>query len=672
MPIRVLDTHTAELIAAGEVVERPASVVKELMENSIDAGARHMEVEIEQGGVRLIRVQDDGGGILAQEVPLAFLRHATSKVKNENDLDAIATLGFRGEALASIASVSRVELLTHAKEDDDACLYKIEGGVEIELSEAARPLGTTFSVRDLFYNTPARMKFLKKDASEAAFVTELVGRLALSHPEVAVRYLRDGKEVFHTPGEDNLTSAAYAVLGKEFAKGLFFTEYQKPPYSVQGLVTWPNMCRKSRSMQFFFINGRFVKSRTMMAALEQAYRKKTMHGRFPGCILFLTMPPELVDVNVHPAKTEVRFASETEVFSAVYAAVKEALEQEDDRHATMKLAQSASLPNASPVETVVPPENSIAEEKPKDGFEHLPIQEMVQTLASSEEVVPYRIIKQKQKPGFLSPDATEFGLDIRRHEQEIPAVESCVPQQMEAEIPLGSKNVERDAQTASLDALIPVRVDGITEKIANESELEETLLYAANDADKNLCYIGELFSTYILAQCNETLYVIDKHAAHERILYEKFAGERKCVDAQMLLCPVAVSLGGAEKAALLDNEDILRESGIEFEEFGGGDLLVRAVPADIRHEDIEGLLVDVAKGLVQGNQVVCDEKTEWVLHSMACRAAVKGGDNTPSSQLLHLAQQILNKVVPPFCPHGRPVVLEITRKELEKQFGRLG
>ncbi len=657
MPIRVLDAHTAELIAAGEGVERPASVMKELLENAFDAGAKHIEAEIENGGVRLMRVQDDGCGMAFEEVPVAFLRHATSKVSTKADLEAIDTLGFRGEALASIAAVSKVEVLTREKNAQDACIYGIEGGVETLHTEAARAVGTTFGVRELFYNTPARMKFLKKDASEAAFITELVGRLALSHPEVSLRYVRDGKEIFSTPGQDDLPAAIYAVLGKEVAKAMVCTSFAKPPHHINGYVCLPGACRKSRSMQYFYINGRFVKSRTMMAALEQAYRGKLMQGHFPSCVLFLQMPPELLDVNVHPAKTEVRFANEAEVFSAVYAAVKETLEREQTRHTTVKLTQSEPQKQV-PIRDSVPipaPQTStqplpMQNENKANLRKTLPVyQEMVQTLSSSEVTVPYRV----EKAGVQA-----------RGEREAtarPGPDIFVEETHRAEI-------------------LPIRNNEEQEKAQSEQELGEKaekqtvqqLSLQIQEDEAALCYVGELFSTYVLAQREETLYVIDKHAAHERILYEKLAEDYKNVDAQMLLCPVAVLLGGAEKAALLENEDILKDSGLELEEFGGKEILVRSVPADIRHEDIEGLLLDVAKGFLQGGKTARDKKTEWVLHSMACRAAVKGGDKTPKEQLLQLAKQILQGEVPPFCPHGRPVVLEITRKELEKQFGRLG
>ncbi len=665
MPIRVLEAHTAELIAAGEVVERPASVVKELVENAIDAGAKHLEVEIEQGGVRLIRVQDDGCGILADEVPIAFLRHATSKVWCENDLDSISTLGFRGEALASIASVSKVELLTREKTQEDACLYRIEGGVEYELCEAARPYGTTFYVRELFFNTPARMKFLKKDASEAAYVTELVGRLALSCKEVSLRYLRDGKEVFHTPGTKDLTACVYAVLGKEFAKGLCAVDYDKAPYGVTGLVTFPKNCRKSRSMQYFYINGRFVKSRTMMAALEQAYRGKTMHGKFPGCVLFLTLPLDLVDVNVHPAKTEVRFAHETAVFSAVYTAVKEALEKADSIHTTMQFSKNISLSSAENICEQDETNTSLSSLKHTSAVRQT---ENVQTLFSSEDVIPYRIEKQPKQPGFLQTDSTEYGLDIRAKEDEFSLAY------------IEKESAEKPKHVMQFTKAMPVqkcwesseKQGDFTKETTAEGEMKTKQLVLDEAQKPELCYVGELFSTYVLAQSEDTLYVIDKHAAHERLLYEKLAKERKGATAQMLLCPVAVTLGAEEKAILLENEAILRDNGIELEEFGGADILVRAVPGDIVHEDVEGLLVDVASGLLQGGQTILDEKTEWVLHSMACRAAIKGGDKTAPQQLLYLAQQIMDGTIPPFCPHGRPVVLEITRKELEKQFGRLG
>lgn len=586
--IHVLDKHTAELIAAGEVVERPASVVKELCENAVDAGAKSVCVEIERGGVSLIRVSDDGSGVDAEYIPTAFVRHATSKIACAEDLDSIMTLGFRGEALASIASVARVELLTKTPADEFACCYRIEGGQELGVEAAARGVGTTITVRDLFFNTPARMKFLKKDSSEGNYVSEVVARMALSHPEVAFRFLREGKQQFQTPGDGSVRGAAYAVLGREFAHELIEVDSDDGTYRITGLVTPPRVARASRSMQFFFINGRFVKNRTMMAALEAAYKGAMMQGKFPGCVLFLAMPPQLVDVNVHPAKTEVRFAREKDVFDAVYRAVRAEL---------------------------FTPNNT----------------ERVMTFAPAKPAQPEPPAKPEPRaaaPQPASPVRTAWTV------RDVPAA--------------------RPAQTS----------------LASEPETPEQTQLEQGAAP--LRYVGEVFDTYIITQRGTDVCFIDKHAAHERAIYEQLAAQYGAVASQMLLAPVTVRLSAEEKDALLQHADILASSGVEAEDFGGTSVIVRAVPADVVPESVDDLVADLARRFLANPRETVSERTEWVLHSIACRAAIKGGDKTHAQQLMRLAQDVLDGKIPPFCPHGRPIVLKVTKKELEKQFGRQG
>lgn len=674
MAINLLDTHTAELIAAGEVVERPASVVKELMENAIDAGATSVTVEIEKGGIALIRVTDNGGGILAEDLPLAFVRHATSKVRTKDDLDAIGTLGFRGEALASIASVSRTELLSWNKADEGASLVLIEGGSQRPAEDAARGEGTTITVRDLFYNTPARMKFLKKDTSEGGFVTETVTRIALSHPEVAVRYRREGKPVFETPGSGNLRDTAYAVLGAEFARGLLEINGEEPPLAVNGLITKPGAGRASRSMQFFFINGRFVKNRTMMAALEQAYRGMSMVGKFPGGIVFLEMPPQLVDVNVHPAKTEVRFAREQDVFQAVYRAAKNALMGSAATHQSFEIPSSGEKQTGAAEATA----ETRAASRPKTvgAVKSTPQQvkaynEMVRqsteagdVLSSPVNAVVYET-RPKPPPFFAEKPAPprDYGLDILH--------EADVPQKIEIQQtrPVTAITPAADAAGTKIEA----RADLEAEPEQVQHPVQQQIAGTEAPQGTRLRFVGEVFNTYIIAETGaDEFCMIDKHAAHERILYEEVAAKRGGAGAQQLLSPVSVALGAEEKNALLQNSKVLEDAGIEIDDFGGNAVLVRAVPADVGHADAAALAEEVAGRLCLNQKDSMDEKTEWVLHSIACRAAIKAGDKTPPQQLIKLAEDILNGEVPPFCPHGRPVVLKISRKELEKQFGRLG
>lgn len=625
--IHVLDKHTAELIAAGEVVERPASVVKELMENSIDAGATAVTVSIRSGGVSSIEISDNGSGIDAEFIPTAFIRHATSKIEKADDLDSIHTLGFRGEALASIASVSRVSLLTKTEADEFACLYRINGGEEQDAQAAARPIGTTIAVEQLFYNTPARMKFLKKDVSEGNFVSEVVSHIALSHPEISIKFIREGKMVFSTPGDGSLRAAAYAVLSRDFAKNMAEVLYDENSYKVSGLITTPKDCRASRSMQYFFINGRYVKNRTMMAAIEAAFKGTLMVGRFPGCVLSLQMPAELVDVNVHPAKTEVRFANEKAVFDAVYKAVKDVLAapKNTEREFTFKPApQPLMQPDAQPVqqrEFARPAPQPILNAQPFVPKQTVqaesikPYNEMIKTLAS--EAVPYK----KAEP-----------VSVIEEDEAPQPVYQPVPE--------------------------PVQM-----AIESEEEIK---------AEESLKYIGEVFSTYIVAQRGDDICFIDKHAAHERAIYEKIAASYGNVSSQLLLCPVTVQLSAEEKNAVLQNMELLADSGIEVDDFGAGSVAVRAVPADVDQGDVENLIIELAAQLCENQKSAVSEKTQWVLHSISCRAAVKGGQRTSDMQLISLANDVIDGKIPPFCPHGRPCVLKVTKKELEKQFGRQG
>ena len=705
--IHVLDQHTAELIAAGEVVERPASAVKELVENAIDAGATQVTISIERGGVSLIQVSDNGSGIEAEYIATAFIRHATSKIRTEADLDHICTLGFRGEALASIASVARVEVLTRTEQDEFACRYRIEGGTERGMEADARPVGTTITVRDLFYNTPARMKFLKKDSSEGTYVADAVSRAALSHPEVAVKFIREGKTQFQTPGDGTLRSAAYGVLGREFSKSLLEVDGTVGLYRVHGLVTPPSACRASRGMQHFYINGRYVKNSTMMAALENAYKGTLMQGRFPGCVLMLEMPPELVDVNVHPAKTEVRFAREKDVFDAVYSAVKSVVllpasgerrfqfadsTEETPAAGAKETSAAASIDSAVParpkesVPSVMHPAAPAAQEVPVRTYvaSRLSVQAGSPAPAPREQDrdVWKSLPSEPETEGILRSaplqltksyrPAREEMLDIAPTEEEVPHLQQSTPA---AEEPPKEPDGRMDdqpvqaappAEPAGAPALENQPVDSVEMPAAQQLALEP------EPEIEPLRYVGEVFKTYIITQRGEEMCLIDKHAAHERLIYEELAKNYGNVPSQMLLMPVPVQLNAEEKNALLGNLDLLRDAGVELDDFGGNTVMIRAVPADVQADDVEELAIELAAKLAKGAKDALSEKTEWVLHSISCRAAMKAGDKTRPEGLLRLAEQIMAGKVPPFCPHGRPIVLKLTRKELEKQFGRLG
>ena len=638
--IHVLDKHTAELIAAGEVVERPSSVVKELVENAIDAGSTAITVEITRGGVERIVVSDNGSGIEAEYIATAFIRHATSKIATEDDLAAIETLGFRGEALASISAVSRVELLTRTEADEYACLYRQEGGEELSAEAAARPVGTTVTVRDLFYNVPARMKFLKKDASEGNYVADVVLRQALAHPEIAFRFVREGKEQFQTPGDGDLMSAIYTVLARDFSKSLLPVSYEQGTLGVKGYVSAPIACRASRAMQFFYINGRCVQDRTLMAALETAYKGVMMQGKFPGCVLNLTMPAERVDVNVHPAKTEVRFANTSEIFDLVYKAVRGTVTGSNTPQKRLDLSSASTQPQKEKVQA----------EKPKSATPAFtPVQTRMEQPAPRREELP---IKQELRPEPIPPRQTEmFAGTMLRQDPQV------------------AYHTRRDA--------VSLEIEKTTEEVftppvkpAEPPASEQSTQNVPLREKKELRYIGEAFSTYIITESGDELVLIDKHAAHERILYEKLLAGYGKRDGQLLLEPVSVNLSAAEKNALLAEQPLLEGAGFEVEDFGGLSVLVRSVPAELPAENTALLIEEIAARLAVGSKDTLNEKTDWLLHSIACRAAIKAGDKDPTESLLALARQILDGVVPPFCPHGRPVLIRLSQKELEKQFGR--
>ena len=708
--IHVLDKHTAELIAAGEVVERPASVVKELLENSIDAGATQVTVSIESGGVKLIEISDNGTGIEAEYISTAFIRHATSKIETPDDLTNIHTLGFRGEALASIASVARVELTTRTEVDEFATVYRIEGGEEVSREPGARAVGTTIRVKDLFYNTPARMKFLKKDSSEGTFVSDTVTHVALSHPEVSVKFIREGKLQYVTPGDGQLRGAAYAVLGREFSRDLIELKNQEGVYRITGLVTPPKSCRASRSMQHFYINGRYVRNRTMMAGMEMAFKGTMMQGKFPGGILLLEMPADLVDVNVHPAKIEARFARENDVFDVVYHAVKLALAQPGtgERLFTFEADKEEKAENSKKDTDIIKNDvknnnftglSAIIRGQADPGV--LPQQhwEPAKPAAAPQQPAPSAAMQISTAPSvprwkgsaqnedMLDPFVTLHSPKLETTKAPEPFRAAANEAQLDVEPEFGETKLHspQDHMAAWNPAQEAPKEEpesapcAETEPDAPEAAEQETVLAEPEqmnfdptaDQPEPLRYVGEVFRTYILAERGDELCLIDKHAAHERQLYEKLAANYGNVPSQMLLEPAAIDLAAEEKQALLDNIPLLENAGLEIADFGGNTVVLRAVPADVEPQNAESLLVEIANKLLKGGHDALNEHTEWVLHSISCRAAIKAGDKSSPQELLALAEKILSGEVPPFCPHGRPCVLKLTRKELEKQFGRI-
>ena len=635
MPIKVLDKHVAELIAAGEVVERPASVIKELVENSIDAGSSHITVEIKNGGVTFMRITDDGCGIPHDQVPTAFLRHATSKVNTEEDLTSIATLGFRGEALASVSAVARVDMLT-ATTDGEGTSYSIHGGEEVSYDEAGCPKGTTIIVRDLFYSVPARMKFLKKDSRETAAVASVMDKMALSHPEIAFKYIADSKVQMQTQGNGDLSATVYSVYGRDFRSGLIPVDYQSDCFKLNGFICKPEAARKSRGMQHFFINGRYVNSNTMRAALEQAYRGSIMTGLFPAGVLFLTMDCSQVDINVHPAKLECRFTNEKPVFDTVYYGVKSALgsgyRMNEIKLTPTKPAVDIPVAEQTAVFDIPAPTPQKSAQNPlrrDDYFQHIPVTPAPQKV-SNTVVVREPTFELESRP--TTPKAT---LDIMVDEPE-PIKAPLQPEPQPEPQPV--------------------------QEVAPTPDVSERV---------DVTFVGEAFATYVMVQCGDELIIIDKHAAHERIIYEQLKASAT-VSSQLLLEPATVTLSKDEYAVIFENLEQITKAGFEIEEFGGSSILVRAVPSVLTDEDVTTLITEVAAGLVESKGKVQIDKIDWLYHNMACRAAVKGGDKSGKEDLLHLARRVALSDDVRYCPHGRPVAYKLTRKELEKQFGRLG
>lgn len=609
--INKLPKHMADLIAAGEVVERPASVVKELMENAVDAGATAITVEIQHGGISYIRVTDDGCGIDREDVKTAFVSHATSKIKNAEDLNAILTLGFRGEALPSIAAVSKVNMITKTASEEMGTSLTIEGGIITDFSDAGCAVGTTMIVRELFYNTPARMKFLKKDVSEGNYVSAAVEKLALSHPEISFRFIRDGKQVFTTNGDGNLQNVCFSAFGKDFSNGLLEVNSAVGNVSVRGLVTPPFNCRGSRGMQYFFVNGRSVKNGTITAAFENAYKNSVMVGKFPGGVLFIELSPALVDVNVHPSKIEVRFSDERAIFDAVYHSVKSALNE------------------STAIKQVHLPEKSfISSEflaRPKEDFKQTTVEEHI---TYTEKV--------------LKPLSTK------------PQVLNDVENPYVAE-------VDDD----------PIKIDFPVVEAPTTPEPQPTIVEKTPAKEDEIRLIGEAYKTYILIEHNGTLCVIDKHAAHERILFNQLKKNEQNSGSQLLLAPVTVTLGKEEYVAVTENLETISEAGFDLQDFGNGTVIVRSCPIDLDNQEIPPLIDEIAQYLVKNRRDITNEHLDWIYHNVACRSAIKAGDNNSTAELLALAKQVVNDNDVRFCPHGRPVMIELTKYELEKQFGRV-
>lgn len=653
--IKVLPKEIAELIAAGEVVERPASVIKELMENAIDAGSSSVTVEIKNGGITYIRVTDNGCGISREDIRTAFISHATSKISTRDDLYAIGTLGFRGEALASIAAVSNVEVLTRTTEEETGTRYCISAGEETLVDDAGCPLGTTIVVRDLFFNTPARMKFLKKDVSEANAVAGIVDKIALSNPDVSIRFIREGKSALFTSGSGDLKTAAYEIFGKDFADGLIEADYSFESVKIRGLVSKPTKSRPNRNMQFFFVNGRLVKSGTASAALSEAYKNSIMVGKFPYCVLNITTAPGLVDVNVHPAKIEVRFANERTVFSAVYYAAKNALEHRDE-------APKVTIPRTAQTELFEPV-------RPKTEQMRLPEKQpdFWNRMSSSG----YRSAQQPEKPTYQQSAAREDIITVASPDKK-PETADSEPSTIQHFL---------DAQRAKKEETAVIEADirpELSEKAATlpDEKPEETAraLDTAVDekpAELPVTVIGEAFKTYIIVQQGESIFLVDKHAAHERMLFNELVRNDSKRSTQMLLTPITVTLSKEEYSSVLDNLDMLMQAGFAVEDFGYSVVIVRECPMEISADEVADVVAELAGYLVENRQKLISEKKEWLFSLMACKAAIKGGMYTTEYERELFIKRLFASPEIRYCPHGRPVMIEITRRELEKNFGRV-
>lgn len=700
--INVLDKHIAELIAAGEVVERPSSVIKELVENSIDAGAKNITVEIKNGGTTFMRVADDGCGIYRDDIKKAFLRHATSKVKTANDLDMISTLGFRGEALASISAVSRLQVITKNENEEIGSCYEIEGGDEISLEEAGCPTGTTFVIRDLFYNIPARSKFLKKDVAEGNAVSALMDKIVLSHPEVAFTFIRDCKQVLRTFGDGKLLSAIYSVFGKDFAKGLIPVDYTLDSVTVKGYISKPINSRPNRNMQNFFINGRFVKTRTGMAALEEAYKGSIMVGKFPSAVLQLTVPYEIIDVNVHPAKIEVRFINERPVFDAIYHAVKTALQQGDERkqvhfkentafneikkvnpfnNAQAVFAKAENTPAEKPIKPIerIEPVLKNSEPKPYNPFDELDLKDekpkpvSIDNLKMSDSSNPFDIYSKQaiKRNSELENKKAEFS------KQRLEKAEQLILKATQQEESLPKQEITVDDLTAE-STETPIETEVSKEEVKPLKEISENKT-DNNDAltelpkeQTKLRFLGEAFNTYIIVEKNDNeVLIIDKHAAHERIIYEKLKADSGSANVQYLLTPITVTLDKIDYDAAVSNLDMFAKCSFDVEDFGNGTLLVRSAPQYLAATEIADCIAEMSGYIASGKKDIYAEKMDWFYHNVSCRSAIKAGNKSTAQELMDIAWTLEKNPQIKYCPHGRPICIVMTKYEIEKQFGRL-
>ena len=655
-----LSPHIANLIAAGEVVERPASVVKELLENAVDAGASKITIEIRDGGMTFLRVTDNGCGMTPDDARTAFLRHATSKLRSAEDLAAIGTMGFRGEALAAIASVSRIDLMTKTPGAISGVSLHLEAGEILDESEVGCPEGTTIIVRDLFYNTPARMKFMKSDTVEGARVASAVQLQALAHPQVAFQFLRDGKQVLSTPGTGGLQAAVYCVYGRDCAR-MVPVESRWDSYALTGFVSRPTDARPSRNLQTFFVNNRPVKSRLLISALEEAYRNQIMVGKFPACVLHLNLPAGAVDVNVHPAKTEVKFLSEKAVFDCVHYGVLGALNKQVDRPEVRFAKKPEPAVQTVPSAPPSPPQHKA-----------VPRQDFFRTMTAQDFQAMSQVLDKVPRPEPAAASAAaakvreESGSLLRETvvipaSRPVPAV-ALPPREPETRNPIPAS----PAQSISEQPLPPQKTQSIAP--SSPPEAEQTALEMPAEIPWRM--VGELYNSYILVEQGEEAFLIDKHAAHERILFEKLKANQEAISSQSLISPISVRLSPAAAGELLANQDMLDSLGFSIEEFGENTLLIRQIPMDLGPEDAASTLESLAADLLNGRRAQADTVRDELLHTVACKAAIKAGWKNDEAELLAVAKAVMSREDLKYCPHGRPICVTLSKKQLEKQFKR--
>ena len=671
-----LDRHVADLIAAGEVVERPAAAAKELVENAVDAGATQVTVEIQNGGMTYLRVTDNGCGIAPEDVETAFLRHATSKLRTKEDLAAIGTLGFRGEALAAIASVSKIDLLTKTAQDEGVSLH-LEAGVVKERTPAGCPEGTTIVVRDLFYNTPARMKFMKRDTVESSQVAGALQRQALAHPEVAFRLIKDGETVLLTAGNGDLHGTVYQVYGRQLAVDMLQVKSQWENLSLFGFVTKPTATRGNRNYQQFFVNGRPVKSRLMTAALEEAYDNQLMSGRFPSCVLCLELPKNLVDVNVHPAKTEVKFANERAVFDCIRFGVLSSLNKNPGRP-EMQLGKKNEKPAVgrddpgAPLQAVSKP---VAPAKKPDTFRTMSVQEykaFAEALSTPpQKPVAPNVAKAVQTPrvqsGFVSKIApVEEPKPAPVVRETVLTPKSLVPpvRELEAAANKNAAGIQEKGEEQTIPVVLP---DNSPLKEGAKEPAQETLPMPEAAPYR---VVGEVLDTYIIIEQDDAVLFLDKHAAHERILFENLKKSHAPIMGQLLMVPITANVTKEEAGVLLDNRELLTRYGYEIEDFGDGEILIRQIPADLDESQAESTLEELAGRLLDGNAKDPESLRDELIHTIACKAAIKGGWHTDARERDALVKQVMERDDIKYCPHGRPVITTLTKKQLEKQFKR--